>query len=479
MFSKLRAVVKHICYVAKTDPAKLTLMKSAKNRSPKEQLQLQQMLYRITYCRQLIEQQGMQKFQLFMEHIYLLYEQSGVEVIRKGQQGTKFYIILKGCISLLIYKPRNTKAQRMMNDPNQINVPYDDPNMFQTIVLKDLKSGDHFGDMSLIDQSLASATCLTRTECEFMCMDKDNFWRLIGKGSSLLLKVDLLRQQSFLQGCEEAELKNLSHEFKARIFSQGQYIYHQGQPSNRVFLIQDGFVEISQQVNNKIYQICRIDQSQLFGDELQPLYSCNARCGSARLELLEIDKKILFKFFDRHQIQQDVFESQIECRKRWRESRQQTLEKSQTQIIPKLKNEMSGEFSIESNYKFKMLQSPNIRRISSYLDVLDLEQKKVMHKEVLMKLNKIPQSRECQFFQVCKNFKEKKRREQHQQTKFLHNLREYLSKNKIEEPVFDMRSIRTASQTGLRTMLSSPNQSPITKPKHRKQLSVQGLMLRR
>ena len=28
MFSKLRAVVKHICYVAKTDPAKLTLMKS-------------------------------------------------------------------------------------------------------------------------------------------------------------------------------------------------------------------------------------------------------------------------------------------------------------------------------------------------------------------------------------------------------------------------------------------------------------------
>lgn len=39
----------------------------------------------------------------------------------------------------------------MMNDPNQINVPYDDPNMFQTSVLKDLKSGDHFGDMSLID----------------------------------------------------------------------------------------------------------------------------------------------------------------------------------------------------------------------------------------------------------------------------------------------------------------------------------------
>ena len=28
MYSKLRAVVKHICYVAKTDPAKLTLMKS-------------------------------------------------------------------------------------------------------------------------------------------------------------------------------------------------------------------------------------------------------------------------------------------------------------------------------------------------------------------------------------------------------------------------------------------------------------------
>lgn len=72
-------------------------------------------MQRFQYCRDLISKEGFEKYNKFCEFLYTIYCRTGERMVRKGEQGTRFYLILQGTVSLVSYKPRNRKAQLMMD----------------------------------------------------------------------------------------------------------------------------------------------------------------------------------------------------------------------------------------------------------------------------------------------------------------------------------------------------------------------------
>lgn len=78
--------------------------------------------------------------------------QAGTVIIRQGDKGRKFYVLVEGTAVVLL-------------DDSQVS---------------ELKSGDYFGEMALLDDELRKASVVASSECKCFNVDRPTFNRILG-----------------------------------------------------------------------------------------------------------------------------------------------------------------------------------------------------------------------------------------------------------------------------------------------------------
>jgi CRP-like cAMP-binding protein len=82
--------------------------------------------------------------------------------------GDKFYIILRGKVSVQIYsKEKNTEKKEGKPVRTMIEV-------------NELHAGDKFGELALIDNKPRKATIVCKEECDFATLDSKSYKELLG-----------------------------------------------------------------------------------------------------------------------------------------------------------------------------------------------------------------------------------------------------------------------------------------------------------
>jgi CRP/FNR family cyclic AMP-dependent transcriptional regulator len=89
----------------------------------------------------------------------------GEAIIRQGEMGDRMYIIQDGRV----------RVTRMIGN--------------EDIQLAELKEGDFFGEMAIIDREVRSATVFAVGEVRLLSIDKNNFLRRIHEDPSLAYRV--------------------------------------------------------------------------------------------------------------------------------------------------------------------------------------------------------------------------------------------------------------------------------------------------
>lgn len=87
---------------------------------------------------------------------------AGRDVFREGDPGDKFYIVVRGTLTVWINTPDGGQKQiRMMDD------------------------GDHFGEIALMEDTARTATVRTGTDCLFLTLARDPFLKLLEREPKL------------------------------------------------------------------------------------------------------------------------------------------------------------------------------------------------------------------------------------------------------------------------------------------------------
>ncbi|CAD8211375.1 unnamed protein product [Paramecium pentaurelia] len=451
----------------------LTQMRS-KQRSQLEVLQVNALMQRFQYCRDMITKEGFEKYNKFCEFLYTIYCRTGERVIRKGQQGVRFYMILQGQVSLVSYKPKNRKAQLLMDQEKDTVSNYEDDTLFSAFSFKELNPGDYFGDMSLLDNGQVSCTIICKTFCQFVCMDKQQFVKFIGKSVPMLQKLKILEEQSIFNCWTDGELRALSYEFKNRTYHQEEYLYQEGQRNVQVFLLMDGQIEMTSTRDNQSYHLSSLDVGALFGDDTD-YHTCNAKCVSARADVLLIGRQVLSRMLDWHPESKQLYRQQLQYKVNWRQERLNNLiesheDKTKVKRTQSIKMQLL-DLLIKPKYQ-KIRLSPCVKRVTNIQDIMDFEEKKLKHKEILEKQNLVISQRKIEFFKLGLTFTEKRRKKQKQQQAELNSkLQRQCESVIILEPPLEKLN-RASSTIMTKTSQNTFKLSPTKK--HRKVFSIEG-----
>jgi CPA1 family monovalent cation:H+ antiporter len=209
----------------------------------------------------------------------------GETVFRQGEKGDTMYIIHEGAVAVI----REQDATG-------------------TVVAR-LDQGDFFGEMALVDQEPRSATVTTLEKTSLVPVTRDFLLKhsrtdtrfILAVIESLGIRLEKVNEMLKLrfatsktrlgpvtdQNMEEprsaAFLKGFSsvaETSKAVRFNEGDIIFRQGQPGDKLFIILEGQVEIIQDAEESALIQARFGRGNFFGE--MALVSGHARAATAR-----------------------------------------------------------------------------------------------------------------------------------------------------------------------------------------------------
>jgi CRP-like cAMP-binding protein len=162
----------------------------------------------------------------FMCCQYMRYEffPAGSFVIRYGEIGTSFYIILQG--SAVVKTLEDEKA----SSNNEL-----------TEVLR-LESGASFGELALEQNKPRSASIKCIEDCHLAVLDKADYKKILlnfVKEKQMEL-VDFLQSLPLFSKCTKETIRKLTFFFKERICFKNHIIYREGDPAEFVYIIRTG-----------------------------------------------------------------------------------------------------------------------------------------------------------------------------------------------------------------------------------------------
>lgn len=154
----------------------------------------------------------------------------GTSIIRQGETGDKFYILLEGRADVLIAQPGGSE-----------------------IVVNQLHAGEYFGEMALLGNGIRSATVQATggSGARVAALDKKAFDDLIA--DSRLLREELAglieqrrtaTQVQNLSSLKEADLLKLAGGLEAKTYAAGEEVIHQGAIGDSFFIIDDGRLDV-------------------------------------------------------------------------------------------------------------------------------------------------------------------------------------------------------------------------------------------
>ena len=105
-----------------------------------------------------------------------------------------------------------------------------------------VRSGDSFGELSLIQGAPRAATCITREVCEFLVISKSAYDEVLADlhARELTEKISALRHIPPLQDWSETKLLKISYTFVKRTYHRGRMIVQEGDNPSNLYIIISG-----------------------------------------------------------------------------------------------------------------------------------------------------------------------------------------------------------------------------------------------
>lgn len=232
---------------------------------------------------------------------YLTYEawRKGEVVFRRGDPGTKFFILLSGCAGIYV-KPTAASSSDLADRTTDLQE------------VKEVHPGESFGELALITNASRAATVQCKSDCQFAVLEKKDYLRILGKLEQVKLDeiVDFLLSLPLFHGWGKQATQRISYYFTPIKYIRKQFVYRSHEKPTHVYIIWSGEFEFVQDIAKSMegikqpklgskqlfhkYQVTILGRGELFGDkeiveERMRMYSCS--CLSSVGTLLVMTKE--------------------------------------------------------------------------------------------------------------------------------------------------------------------------------------------
>lgn len=196
--------------------------------SPDEIRIIIRMLCQLDYFKKLEDQLGLNGIRKISKCITIKHFPINAEVIKYGDEGKTFYIILKGEVSILI--------------PN-----FHKKGETEFIKIGNITRGNSFGDLSLIRKKPRSATITCLTDCVLAEINYEDY-------SNLLNQIDSEKLNNFISFMRSFEMfKNFPRSYVERFYfiseikkiKKGEVVYREGDAIDGIYFITQGEFSVS------------------------------------------------------------------------------------------------------------------------------------------------------------------------------------------------------------------------------------------
>ncbi|CAG9320728.1 unnamed protein product [Blepharisma stoltei] len=160
---------------------------------------------------------------------YLQYEfhEAGSLVIKQGDMGTKFYIILDGKVSVI----REDEGE-------------------DTFEMAELGTGEAFGERALMLGVPRACSIKCITNCSLGVLEISDYKKVLDSfmEEKYNLLIAMLREFPIFKNSSRHYLQRLTYQFKPRKYQKKQCVYKEGDPTSEVFIIQKGEFNLSKKL---------------------------------------------------------------------------------------------------------------------------------------------------------------------------------------------------------------------------------------
>lgn len=144
-------------------------------------------------------------------------------MLREGDPGAHFYIILHGSCAVIAIKTKSSGMQKFS-------------------LLSVLRQGDSFGELALISDQPRAASVLCREQCYFAVLERNDYKTILKEVQERQMrgKMKALEQHSILGRLGSHDLKHLSAFCQIRTYHWKQSLFYTGQRLSDIFMVLEG-----------------------------------------------------------------------------------------------------------------------------------------------------------------------------------------------------------------------------------------------
>ncbi|DBA01205.1 TPA: hypothetical protein N0F65_002340 [Lagenidium giganteum] len=217
----------------------------------------------------------------------------GDYIIRQGEDGNTFYIIVEGKVRCTARGHGADAAEKE---------------------LMMLYRGNYFGEMALMLNEPRQANCIAVGNVDCYVMDRVQFTKLLGPLRSLIdrqMRIRVLRSVPLLSSLTDDELDLLAHALNVVTFDDKATIIREGDAGDIFYMISDGKVS----VRKSGFEIMQLRSGEFFGE--RALLSCEPRAADCvaigRVECLTLQRDSFEKLLGKldHIMQREIQRQQL------------------------------------------------------------------------------------------------------------------------------------------------------------------------
>jgi cAMP-dependent protein kinase regulator len=168
--------------------------------------------------------------------------QPGQYVFKLGDEGSTFYVILKGSAGVLIPDPQ--APPRRATDPQQFRE------------VKVLTAGEAFGELAILKGKPRAATIICKDECIMAVLERNHYNIVLRnkQRNELLAKINFLATAKLLSFLPLNKLTELFYNSEVEVpHMHGSIVYHEGSPSKKLYLIKSGEFTVLKTVRRPVH----------------------------------------------------------------------------------------------------------------------------------------------------------------------------------------------------------------------------------
>ncbi|CAD8172121.1 unnamed protein product [Paramecium octaurelia] len=339
-----------------------------------------------------------------------------------GDQGSLFYIILKGSVGVFILLPSPDDSKRF--ELKEVNI---------------LKAGNSFGELALLnDNAKRTATIIAKEDCMLAVMEKHHFKAILGAQEQQKVqdRIAFLCSFPFLQSWSFREIKTFSYHFEPIQITLNQAVIKQNDYCSNFYIVREGNFEVTYTLNDahklkgvfSTHSICVLGPGEFFGEEaflmddgktfilkLFNVFSvrwsrvkCSVICRSQCGQILRISREdIIKRFWDEKT--QTVFVSLLQSIHQFRLNKMRYYEQIADDKLKQLNGQEGFDQFVKPTFKVKVRNNCALIRRETQMDKSDMEFQfyKRQEKKAFEQFKKLFKDRNCSYAQVKTFFDQK------------------------------------------------------------------------